>query len=136
MPKVFIPNRGGHDYSDAARFGEIIFITEGLLDPTKTGLMYRQLVHALKDSRSDDFLLLSGLPILNTMAGAIMGRMHGVLNLLVFHYGEYIQRTFMLDNLINAVKALDDALVKTQTTNEEKQHGSARVCNVKGDNDK
>ena len=110
MPKVYIPNRGAHNYSDAIHFGELVYITDGLINPMSTGFIFRKLADHLKDSKPEDYLLISGLPIMNIMAAAILGRMHGVLNLLVFHYGKYVKRTFVLDDLIMAIRDLDEIL--------------------------
>ncbi len=118
MAKIFIPNKGPHDYKDAQRFGELVYITEGFLEYNSIGFMYRKLVQYLNDSQPDDYLLVSGLPLLNLLAGAILGRKHGKLNLLLYRRSEYLSRTLMLDNLLeNALSNLDNALENGEPNN-------------------
>lgn len=97
MPKVFVPNRAGHDYADAARYGELISVTTGLQPKYSTNLMYRQWVELLKDSESTDYILITGLPIITNIGCAIFAVMHKRLNLLIWRSGKYISRTIVLD---------------------------------------
>lgn len=98
--RVYIVNKAGHDHSDAERFGEIVFLTEGNLDRFNTNNMYRQLVESMKKSESKDYLLLTSMTILCCMAAAIFARKHGRLNLLLYKDGKYIERTHDLDSLL------------------------------------
>jgi hypothetical protein len=98
MPKVFVLNKAGHDYSDAERFGEIVFCTEGSLDKMDTQQMYRDLSTELSKSESCDFLLLTSLASLCSVASAIFAAKHGCLNLLLFHNDRYVVRSIFLGN--------------------------------------
>lgn len=100
MPKVFITNKGGHDYSPAEEFGELVFITEGLFDQFNIGGMYRYAVDALSNSSEDDYILPTGLPVMNMVVALVWARLHGKANLLLFSRGSYIHRVIMLDNLL------------------------------------
>ena len=97
MPRVFIPNQGAHYYSPAKMFGTIEFLTEGLLDPVSRGKMYRVLDVALKDSDDTDYLMISSLSILSSVAASILAFKHGRVNFLLYKEGKYVQRTIVLN---------------------------------------
>jgi len=107
MRKVFVVNRGCHDHSDAERFGELVFLSEGSINRYAVSNMYREFVQHLKDSGKDDFLLITGLSVMSSLACAIFARMHGRINLLLYKAsrtpdveGHYIERTVMIDELL------------------------------------
>ena len=106
MPKVFVVNRGGHNHTDAERFGELIFMSEGTINRYAVSQMYRQFVDHMKDSTEDDFILLTGLSVMASVACSVFARIHGRLNLLLFkssqsgEEGRYVERTVMLDELL------------------------------------
>lgn len=92
MPKVYVPNRGAHDYSAAERFGTLVFCTEGSLQKYNTSQMVRELREALKNSHSDDYILLTSLTTLCSIACAIFAAQHLCLNLLIFKDDDYVSR--------------------------------------------
>jgi len=94
--KVYITNDGGHDYSDAKRFGELVWCTEGSLDKEDTAQMYRELGDALYDSMPEDYLLLTSLTTLCSIACAIFALKHGQLHLLLYKGGVYVPRHLYL----------------------------------------
>ena len=100
MPKVYIPNKGAHDYSDANRFGDIVFLTSGSVPRFYTESMYRELVEGMQDAEETDYLLISSLAILNALASAIMSRKFGRVNYLLFRDGEYIEKVVVIDALL------------------------------------
>ena len=106
MPKVFVVNRGGHNHTDAERFGELIFMSEGTINRYAVSQMYRQFVDHLKDSTEDDYILITGLSVMASVACSVFARIHGRLNLLLFkssqsgEEGRYVERTVMLDELL------------------------------------
>ena len=100
MPKVYIPNKGAHDYSDANRFGDFVFLTSGSVPRYNTESMYRELVEGMQDAEETDYLLISSLAILNALASAIMSRKFGRVNYLLFRDGEYIEKTVIIDALL------------------------------------
>lgn len=99
MPTVFIPNRGGHDYSDAERFGDIKYVTSGVVGKFSIGTMARSFADKLSDSKDDDLILLSSLTTLCAIGCSIFARKHGKLNLLLYRNGQYIKRTLLIDEL-------------------------------------
>ena len=97
MPLVYVLNRGAHDYSEAERFGKLIFCTDGVLDKWDTAQMYRELSEAMWDSSPGDFILLTSLTVLCSVACSIFSSKHGRLNLLIFKDGSYIQRSLVFN---------------------------------------
>lgn len=92
MPLVYVVNKAAHDYSDAQRFGELIFCTEGSMDRYDTSQMYRELAHAMEDSAPDDYILLTSLTSLCSVACAMFAWRHSCLNLLIHKDNGYIER--------------------------------------------
>lgn len=90
MARVFIPNLSHHDFTPARKFGELIFLTDGWVSPQQVNTIFRQCYEKMKDVTSDDFLLISSLPIINVAAASIMTmKCNGLLNFLIFDHGIY-----------------------------------------------
>ncbi len=104
MTKVYIVNRGGHDHSDAERFGELVYLSEGVMSRYGTTQIYRLFAEKLKDSSPDDYILPTGLSTMGHIACSIFSFMHGKLNLLLYkggsNGGKYIERTLKMDELL------------------------------------
>lgn len=97
MPNVFIPNKSVHDFSAALPYGDLIFLSEGNIRKYETNNIYRKFYDLLKDSKPDDYLLVTGLTSLNLVACYILTKMHGRINMLLFKPGkggkkEYLER--------------------------------------------
>ena len=105
MPaKVFIPNKGGHDHSQAERFGELVYVTEGFINKWDTGEMYRAWADKLEDSDSGDYILMTSLTSLCSVGSACFAFKHGSLNILLYKDGDYIERKLLLKQLIEGVQ--------------------------------
>lgn len=98
MKKVYILNDGGHDYADACRYGEVVICTRGSMDRWDTSQMYRQLSDVLSDANADDYIVVGGLPILCSVASAIMAERFAEVHFLLFRDGKYVERTLVLNN--------------------------------------
>ncbi len=100
-PRVFIPNKGVHDYSDAESFGRLVFLTTGYINYFSTGLMARKMHDIMLDATPEDYWLVSSLPILNAIGCTILHERTGVLNLLLWHAEQqrYVKRTVDLTAL-------------------------------------
>lgn len=99
---VYIVNDGGHDYTEAERFGHLVFCTKGSLDKYDVNQMYRILSQAMEDAQPEDYILITSLASLCSIACAIFAHRFGQLNLLM-HKGDhkgttYIKRTIVLHN--------------------------------------
>jgi len=108
--KVYIINKGGHDHSDAERYGELVFLSEGSINRYAVNSIYRRFVSFLKESSSEDYILITGLSVMSCVACAIFAHIHGRLNLLLYKTsrgekeGYYVDRTIMIDELLDKEK--------------------------------
>lgn len=101
MPNVYIVNRGGHDFSPATHYGKLVYLSEGLFSPFSVDRMYREFAEKLKNSTPEDYILSTGLSIMNSIACACFAHKHnGRLNLLIYRNKKYILRTLMLGELL------------------------------------
>ena len=107
MSNVYIVNRGCHDHSDAERFGKILYLSEGAVNRYAVAAMYREFINGMKDSSPEDFILLTGLSVMSSLACSIFARKHGRLNLLLYkssrtpgERGHYVDRAIMIDELL------------------------------------
>jgi len=98
MPKVFIVSDGGHDYSDAERFGELVYCTEGVIRKDDIAQMYRELNDKLALAEPGDYLLISSLTSLCSVAAAILGFQFGEVHFLLYKDGQYVSRDLILED--------------------------------------
>lgn len=101
MNKVFIINKSGHNHTDALRYGSLEFLTEGHIDRFDTNNMYRVMSEAINDSSPNDYILLTSLTSLCSMACAMFAFRHGILNLLIWKDGRYIERRQDISSLLD-----------------------------------
>lgn len=96
IANVFVVNKSIHDYSNAERYGDIVYLSHGDMRRFSTSRAYRKFIRVLKQSSPDDYLLLSGLPMLCVVAAFILALKHKRLNLLLFNPDngkkEYLER--------------------------------------------
>jgi hypothetical protein len=97
MSKVYIVNKSGHNFSDAERYGPIVFVTEGKLNRFAANDMYRQTTEAMKTSSPNDYIVPCSLNVLNSIVCATFAYKHGRLNLLLFKGGKYIERNIVFN---------------------------------------
>lgn len=97
--KVYILNRGGHDYRAAEKFGEIVYCTEGTLSKYNTSQMLRECSAAMAESSAEDYILLTSLAILCSVACAHFAIKHECLNLLIFKDNDYVSRRLIFNNV-------------------------------------
>lgn len=106
--KVFIPNRSCHDFSPALEFGELVYLSEGNIKRFDTSRLYRRFMPLLENSTKDDYLLVSGLTVLNLIAAFILAQKHGRLNLLLFSSNGnkkfYIERIIIGEEVLGTKK--------------------------------
>lgn len=101
--KVFIVNKGCHDHSDARRFGDLIYLSNGPINRYATSNMFRDFYPKLSKSEPTDYILLTGLSVMNSIACSIFASLHGRVNILLYkstrkagEVGRYIERTIMI----------------------------------------
>lgn len=96
--RVFIPNKGYHDYTDAKRYGELSFVTTGIQNKFGVANMARLWEDALADSLPTDYILQTSLSILTSIGIASFAMKHeGRVNVLLWQRGKYIERTIILN---------------------------------------
>lgn len=102
MPKVFVVNKSAHDFSEAERYGELVFLTEGRQYHHNANNMSAVLAQKLIHSSPEDYLVLTSLNVLCALAAAIFAQLHnGRLNILLFKNGRYAARELRLDQAID-----------------------------------
>ena len=97
--KVFISNKGAHDFSAALKYGSLEFVTHAQINRFSVNHMARAWAKKLADSTSSDYILLTSLTTLNVIGCAIFAKKHGTLNLLLFRNEKYISRRLDLSQL-------------------------------------
>lgn len=102
MPRVYVTNKGGHDFSAAKVFGTIVYLSNGKCSPYQVSEIYREFAETLQGSKKEDFILITSLPVMNSIACAIMGFLHERINLLQYHAqtNTYKARTIVLGALL------------------------------------
>jgi len=107
MANIYVVNHGCHDHSDAERFGKLVYLSEGAINRYAVANMYRQFVEQMKGSKPEDYILLTGLSVMSSLACAVFARKHGRLNLLLYkgsrtpgERGYYVDRVVMIDELL------------------------------------
>jgi hypothetical protein len=97
MAKVYVVNKSSHNFSNAEGFGQLIFCTEGRMNRFNTNDMIRKFQDAMRNSKKEDYVLLCSLNVMNAIACSVFAHKHGVLNLLLFKDGEYVERNHLLE---------------------------------------
>ena len=83
--KVYVVNYAEQDMSAAERFGKLVYLTEGKgVNIFSTDGLLRELKPKLEAIEEHDFLLLSGHPVLNILAAALIWFKYGRVNVLIF----------------------------------------------------
>ena len=102
MLKVYIINKGCHDFSMAEKYGQLVYMTKGRYDILAVGKMYRVFQEKMKGSKSSDLILICGPATMSAVACSMFAAKHGRLNLLVYLTttsggGYYKKRTIVLE---------------------------------------
>lgn len=94
---VYVVNKSGHSYKSAERYGKLEYLTEGYVNKFNVNSIWRQMEKKLKHSTPGDYLLPCSLGVSNMIAGAVFACKHGVLNLLVYQHGKYVERNLKIE---------------------------------------
>ena len=97
--KVYITNKGGHDFSPAEPYGTFIYLSKGSINRYSVGRMYRQFATGMKHATEQDFILLTSLCVMNIIACVIFALKFQRLNLLLFKNGGYVERKIDFSSL-------------------------------------
>lgn len=93
--KVYVANKSAHDFSDAEKYGRLIFVTEGKLNRFNVNDMHRRASDAMSKSKASDYIVPCSLNVLNSIICSTFAVMHGRLNLLLFKEGSYVERNIV-----------------------------------------
>lgn len=101
MSKVYVVNKSCHDFTSAEDFGDVVFMTEGALDRFNTSKMFRAFKPFIERSDPSDYILLTGMTVMNSIACAMFAKKHGKLNLLIYKdrrggKGLYLEKIMVL----------------------------------------
>ncbi len=99
MLRHVLSAQSGHDFTPAAEYGELVYITKGLVPRYKTNTIYRQVAEALSEAHEEDYLVISSLAIISSLASAFLARRFGKVNYLLFRDGRYVERVVDIDSL-------------------------------------
>jgi hypothetical protein len=95
--KVYVLSKGGHDYSDAERFGKLVFLNIPSYAKWDIDRLYRELQEGMKDATSDDLLIVSHLASHCAVATAILTEWFGRVNFLIFRKDRYEEHKLILN---------------------------------------
>lgn len=98
MANVYIANNGGHDYSEAEAFGTLVFCTTGSINKADIAQMFRELTDALEGANPDDYLLITSLTSLCSVATGILADRFGKVNFLIYEGGKYLTKTVVFES--------------------------------------
>jgi hypothetical protein len=104
MPNVYIVNKGCHDYSKAQEFGTLVYLSRDSYSRFSTGKIFRIFRELMKDSTKEDYILISGLSVMSSVACSIFAAKHQRINLLLYNSGpkieeHYVRRTVVMEDL-------------------------------------
>lgn len=99
---VFVINKSSHDFSGAERFGNIVFMTEGSLPRFATSKMFRAFAPYIEASKPSDYILLSAMTVMCSIACAMFAAKHGRVNLLIYkpdpiETSKYVERVIIIN---------------------------------------
>lgn len=95
MSKVFVVNKSAHDFTEAEKYGELVFVTKGRLNRFNVNDMHRQASAAIEGSEAYDYIVPCSLNILNSIVCATFAVKHKRLNILLFKQGTYLERNIV-----------------------------------------
>lgn len=107
--RVFVTNYAGHDYETAKSYGEIYWITRGYVSFQSLDRVKFLITEQVVKSDKDDWLLLSGTPIISVIATLVWYAIHKKVKLLVYDrkgHGEYRELIITEGNVADLLKVL------------------------------
>ena len=96
--KVYILSDGGHDYSDAHRFGEVTFLNIPSFAKWDIARLYEELQEGLKEATSDDLIVISHLTSHCCVATALMVEWFGKVNFLIYRKDKYEEKNLVINS--------------------------------------
>lgn len=100
--KVYILADGGHDYSDAVRFGNLVFLKIPTYSKWDIAQLHIELSEGLKDAEAEDLLVISHLTSHCCVATALMVEWFGRVNFLIFRKDKYEEKNLIVNPAVAA----------------------------------
>lgn len=82
--KIYVVNYKEQDLREAEKYGELVYLTEGVVNIFNMDSIMFRLSRGLRNMTPDDMILLSGSPILNAIACMIASKKHGHVDVLIY----------------------------------------------------
>ncbi len=98
--KIYIPNKGAHDFSKATQYGELVYLSTGKVPLNSIGAIYRTFEPVIEKSQPEDYILICGPTTLNVILGSLFSFKHHRLNLLIWNIGKDGDGSYMKRNLV------------------------------------
>lgn len=95
--KVYILMDGGHDYSAAKEFGELVMCDLPPSASYDVARVYAILKEKMLDLQETDYIVISGLTTFCCVATALAMDWCSRVNLLLFSDGKYLAKTIVSD---------------------------------------
>jgi hypothetical protein len=99
--KVYVLSDGGHDYTDAERFGELVFLNIPRHARWDVARLYEELQEGLKDATSDDLFIVSHLASHCCVATALLVEWFGKVNFLIYRKDKYEEHRLVVNNEVD-----------------------------------
>ena len=84
MKNIYVVNKSCHDFSEATKIGNVIFMTTNSMNRFNLEKMHRVFSTYLEESHPEDFIVISGLTNMSVVASTIFASKHKRLNLLLW----------------------------------------------------
>lgn len=97
--RVYVLGNGGHDYSDALRFGELVHIDIPHRAKWDLSQLYDILHKELEDATEEDYLVISNLTSTCCIASGFFVEWFGKVNFLIYQNNKYEKHTVMFGDL-------------------------------------
>lgn len=95
--KVYILGDGGHDYSDAERFGTLVFLNIPRHARWDIARLSDELKEGLKDANKEDLFIVSHLASHCCVATAWLVEWFGTVNFLIYRKDKYEEHKLVLN---------------------------------------
>lgn len=101
MSKVYILMDGGHDYSAAKEYGELVMVGLTPSMSYDTSRVFSLLSEAMREADGDDCIVVSGITTFCCIAVGFMVDWYQQANILLFSDGRYMKKTITYGNVLD-----------------------------------
>lgn len=108
---VYVTNKSQtHDYTSAAKYGALTFVTNGNYPIFKTARLTEEIIEGLAQSTAEDYLLLSGANLIGALCMIVWLEMHGQVKVLLYDRpeDEYVVRVIRRTELRMEIETIKD----------------------------